>query len=80
MTLAFSTALYTRLDMGKSIGEKVKRAREARDISQQQLAQLIETSQVLICLIEQGKRKPGIRTAAKLSKVLEIEFEEFLED
>lgn len=79
-TCIFYCSICTRLDMSKSIGKRVKEAREARDISQQQLAELIHKSQALICQIEQGKRKPGLHTAIQLSNVLGIKLEDLIED
>lgn len=79
-TCIFYCSICTRLNMSKSIGKRVKEAREARDISQQQLAELIHKSQALICQIEQGNRKPGLYTAIQLSNVLGIKLEDLIED
>ena len=49
---------------------KMKSARVARDLSQQQLADLVEVSRQTICAIEKGDYNPTINLCISICKVL----------
>ena len=59
--------------MGKKIGQKLKKIREARNLSTSQLAKICGIHQTTISSIELGKHKsPGIDTIEQLAKALKI--------
>ncbi len=62
------------------IGENLKMARLRRAMSQRQLAEAAGMSQRAIVDLETNKREPHPSTLGKLSKALEVEPGELLED
>lgn len=56
----------------KSIGERVRKARKERGLTQERLAEIVGVSSTYIGFIEQGQRVPSIKTADKLARVLKI--------
>ncbi len=56
----------------KELGNKVKKLREQRGLTQQQLADRIRVTSTYIGFIEQGQRNPSINTADKLARVLGV--------
>ena len=56
----------------KTIGENIKTFREARGLSQSELAELIGKKQGTICNWELGRRDPGTDNLKKLAAVLDI--------
>lgn len=54
------------------LGNKVKKLREQRGLTQQQLADRIRVTSTYIGFIEQGQRNPSINTADKLARVLGV--------
>lgn len=55
------------------IGERLKKIRKEKSLSQKELAKLIGTSQGYICDIEQGIKMPGSDFLISLKRVLEID-------
>ncbi len=53
-------------------GNKIKKARIQKNISQVQLAELIGTSQAMITAYENGKRTPKIETLERIAAALDI--------
>lgn len=53
-------------------GEKIKKARLNKHISQKKLGELIGTSQQMIAQYEKGTRKPKIETLNKISDALGV--------
>jgi len=56
-----------------SVGEEVKRLRQARGWTQEQLAVYAGSSQPTVNLLEAGKRNPSASTLEKLARALEVE-------
>jgi transcriptional regulator with XRE-family HTH domain len=56
-----------------SVGEEVKRLRQAKGWTQEQLAVYAGSSQPTVNLLEAGKRNPSVSTLEKLARALEIE-------
>ena len=50
---------------------KIKLARVEKDLSQQELADLVEVTRQTIGLIEKGKYNPTLNLCIKISKVLD---------
>jgi len=57
----------------------IKELRERKNLTQQQLANLIGISKKTISAYETGKAVPSLRVALKLSKILEVPVEELFE-
>ena len=53
-------------------GDNVLRIRQARRLSQEQLADRAGVHRTQITLIERGRRQPGIGTAIRLAGALEV--------
>jgi putative transcriptional regulator len=56
-----------------SVGEEVKRLRQAKGWTQEQLAVYAGSSQPTVNLLEAGKRNPSAATLEKLARALEVE-------
>jgi transcriptional regulator with XRE-family HTH domain len=61
-----------------TIGEAVRRARQARRLSQEKLALLIDTDQTTISQIERGRFKPRYETLLALAGALQLDPEALL--
>lgn len=57
----------------------IKERREQLGISQKELAEKVGISQSFLCDIEQGRSKPSIDTAIKISQVLNVTDIKFFE-
>ncbi len=55
------------------VGEEVKRLRQAKGWTQEQLAVYAGSSQPTVNLLEAGKRNPSAATLEKLARALEVE-------
>jgi transcriptional regulator with XRE-family HTH domain len=56
-----------------SVGEEVKRLRQAKGWTQEQLAVYAGSSQPTVNLLEAGKRNPSAATLEKIARALEVE-------
>ncbi|MBI3624823.1 MAG: helix-turn-helix transcriptional regulator [Candidatus Rokubacteria bacterium] len=54
------------------IGEKLRRVREARGLSQSALARRAKVGRISLVRIEQGAQEPTVRTLDKLARALRI--------
>nr|WP_302597951.1 helix-turn-helix transcriptional regulator [uncultured Cellulosilyticum sp.] len=54
------------------LGKKIKAAREAKGLSQKDIARLLGVSDAFISQLENGKKKASVDNVIKLSKVLDI--------
>lgn len=59
---------------------ELKAIRKAKGLRQADLAQAANISQSLVVKIEQGDRKPSVKTAKKIAAVLEIDWTEFFKE
>jgi transcriptional regulator with XRE-family HTH domain len=53
-----------------ALGQNVRRRREARELTQEKLAEKAGLDPTYISDIERGRRNPGIKNVAKLAKAL----------
>ncbi|MEY4200498.1 MAG: hypothetical protein RLZZ265_2238 [Verrucomicrobiota bacterium] len=53
-----------------ALGQNVRRRREARELTQEKLAERASLDPTYISGIERGLRNPGIKNVAKLAKAL----------
>src|SRR5260370_29843567 len=66
------------MDMRKLVGRNVKRVRQERGLTQEQLAELSGFSQQYISGLEQGRRNPTIVTIYALAVALHVDHMELL--
>jgi predicted transcriptional regulator len=60
------------MDMRKLVGRNVKRIRQEKDLTQEQLAELSGFSQQYISGLEQGRRNPTVVTLYELATALGV--------
>lgn len=62
--------------MGKSkalvTGQKIKKLREERKLSQVELAVIANISPVYVGFIENGRRRPSLKTLERLARALKV--------
>lgn len=63
----------------KVLGRKIRRARRSRDLTQQQLAEMVEVHYITISRIENGNL-PGVTLAltVKIAEALELSIDELV--
>jgi len=59
------------------LGKKIKQIRKEKGFSQEQLSEKIDISPRQMCMIENGNSLPSIDTFVKISKILEIDINNF---
>ncbi|MBQ7408913.1 MAG: helix-turn-helix transcriptional regulator [Clostridia bacterium] len=62
-----------------TLGSNLKNLRKAKNISQQQFATLMNTTQQRVSEWECGKVEPSLYNIIKILKVLGVEFEDLVE-
>ena len=62
-----------------SFGEKLRRAREARGYTQQQIADSMGIDKSTYCGYETGKRQPDVIKIKQLSRILGVSGDDLLE-
>ena len=67
------------MDMRKLVGGNVKRVRQQRGWTQEQLAERSGFSQQYISGLEQGRRNPTIVTVYELATALDVNYLELLQ-
>ena len=71
---------FTFMDLNKRIGEKIKKLRLERNLSQEKLAGLSEIDRTYMQSIEKGERNISINILFKISKALEIKMSSIIEN
>jgi transcriptional regulator with XRE-family HTH domain len=61
-----------------SVAENVKRCREAKDLTQAELAQLVGVGQSFVAQIERGSKVPNLLLGKELAAALGVTVEELL--
>ena len=64
----------------KRIGEKLRRLRQQRNLSMQQLAELLQTSDAQISRVENGQRKPSAELVFQISTFFAVPVERLMRD
>lgn len=64
-------------DIKKKLGKKIKQIRKSRNLTQEELSELIEIEVPSLSNIETGKFAPSIETLQKLSNALNVGLWEF---
>jgi transcriptional regulator with XRE-family HTH domain len=67
------------MDVKVQIGERVKELRDAKKLSQQDLANAADMERSFITHIETGKRNISVDTLQKVLEALEISFKDFFD-
>ena len=65
------------MELSKLFGKRLKKLREIRGLTQQELAELCELHTTTIGMIEIGKRTPSFATLELLAKKLNLEYCDF---
>jgi transcriptional regulator with XRE-family HTH domain len=66
------------MDIRKQVGVNVRRLREARRLSQEQLAFEAELHRTYISGVERGVRNPTVKVLAKIAKALDVSADRLL--
>lgn len=75
-----SKASYTCKQKGDDTMNKVKQIREAKGITQDELASALGLTRQAISAYEVGSCKPSIEIAKRMAQVLECEWPDFFDD
>jgi len=67
------------LDMKHSLGIRIRGFRQARHLTQEQVAEAVERTPEAISNIERGQSLPALDTLERLAKVLGVPMSEFFE-
>ncbi len=62
----------------KRLGMKLKRLRQQKDLSQEQLAKRARITRVYVGQLEAGAKSPTVRTLQRLAKALGVKVTELL--
>ena len=68
---------YSRIP--KNVGKKIQKLRQAKNISQVKMAEMIGLTPTYVGFIEQGSRNPSISTLDKIARVLKVKMSELLD-
>lgn len=60
------------------LGQKIKRLRKERGLTQVELAVIVNISPVYIGFIENGRRRPSLRTLERLARALKVSAKDLL--
>lgn len=55
------------------IGENIRKYRKLKNLSQEQLSELVDVTTDYISLIELSKRTPSLKKLYKIAEILEVE-------
>lgn len=69
----------TSESLGKLIGANIARIRKDRELTQSQLAEMIDTTVETISRLERGVSVPSIKTIEKISKALHVHIKKLLD-
>lgn len=62
------------------VGDRIRRIREERGLSQRRLAQLAGIGQSFLSQVERGEKDPGIKTLLNICKALNVSIAHLFED
>ena len=64
----------------KLIGQRIKSAREAKKLTQEQLAEIVDLSPMHISVLERGQKPPKLETLINLANALGVSGDYLLQD
>ena len=78
--MSLSNAIITSLNIDNAFGKVLKRTREAKGLSQEQLAFESGLHRTYISLIERGQRSPSLRTLERIVSALDLRLSALIRD
>lgn len=66
-------------DLKKHIGERVRKARKAKGLTQEQLAEAIDKTVETVSNIERGVKLPGLASLEEIRKALDVKLSELID-
>ena len=60
------------------LGQKIKKLRKERGLTQVELAVIVNISPVYLGFIENGRRRPSLRTLERLARALKVSAKDLL--
>jgi len=73
-----ATATAPATDICKRVGQRIRDLRQARDWSQQLLADHAQIERAHLSRLEDGKREPGLRVLERIANALEVDVVDLL--
>jgi transcriptional regulator with XRE-family HTH domain len=64
-------------DIKKRFGKRLRKLRRNKDLTQEQLADMVGVSLSFIGQLERGESGPSLETVQKIAEVLEVDISEF---
>ena len=64
----------------KALGRRIKAAREKKQLTQEQLAELVDLSTMHVSVIERGVKLPKLETLINIANVLDVSADVLLQD
>ena len=64
----------------KAVGRRIKAAREKKQLTQEQLAELVDLSPMHVSVIERGVKLPKLETLINIANVLNVSADVLLQD
>ena len=64
----------------KAIGRRIKAAREKKQLTQEQLAELVDLSAMHVSVIERGVKLPKLETLINIANILDVSADVLLQD
>lgn len=64
----------------KKIGRRIKAAREAKKLTQEQLAELVNLSPMHMSVLERGHKPPKLETLVTIANALDVSADNLLQD
>jgi len=64
-------------DIKKRFAKRLRKIRRSRDLTQEQLADMVGVSLNFIGQLERGESAPSLETVQKIAEVLEVDVSEF---
>lgn len=61
-----------------ALGQKIQKLRKDRSLTQVELAVIVDISTVYLGFIENGRRRPSLRTLERLAKALKVRAKDLL--
>ena len=62
------------MSRAKFLGQNIRKFREAKNFSQEALAEKLDLSKEYICRVERGQKHMSLKKLFELADVLEVEF------
>ena len=66
------------MNESERLGKNLKRIRQSKDISQDEIGRILDVDKGFISNIEAGKTNPTLATIAKIAKAIEVPIDELL--